>query len=81
MEWQIRNWLYFTWLCGDHIVEQHIHTLDKMPWAMKDEPPVKATASAAAGPHRPASSATSTTTSTRSTNGRTASARFCQTRQ
>jgi predicted dehydrogenase len=42
MEWQIRNWLYFTWLSGDHIVEQHIHSLDKMAWAMKDKPPVKA---------------------------------------
>jgi predicted dehydrogenase len=42
MEWQIRNWLYFTWLSGDHIVEQHIHSLDKMAWAMHDEPPVKA---------------------------------------
>src|SRR5262249_318444 len=30
MEWQLRNWLYFTWLSGDHIVEQHIHSLDKM---------------------------------------------------
>jgi len=43
MEWQLRNWLYFTWLSGDHIVEQHIHTLDKMLWMMKNEPPVKAT--------------------------------------
>jgi len=42
MEWQLRNWLYFTWLSGDHIVEQHIHSLDKMAWAMKDEPPLKA---------------------------------------
>jgi predicted dehydrogenase len=42
MEWQLRNWLYFTWLSGDHIVEQHIHSLDKLAWAMKDEPPVKA---------------------------------------
>jgi predicted dehydrogenase len=42
MEWQLRNWLYFTWLSGDHIVEQHIHSLDKMAWAMKDEYPVKA---------------------------------------
>ncbi|MCA9296244.1 MAG: Gfo/Idh/MocA family oxidoreductase, partial [Phycisphaerales bacterium] len=25
MEWQLRNWLYFTWLSGDHIVEQHVH--------------------------------------------------------
>jgi predicted dehydrogenase len=42
MEWQLRNWLYFTWLSGDHNVEQHIHSLDKMAWAMKDEYPVKA---------------------------------------
>jgi myo-inositol 2-dehydrogenase/D-chiro-inositol 1-dehydrogenase len=42
MEWQVRNWLYFTWLSGDHNVEQHIHSLDKMAWAMHDEPPVKA---------------------------------------
>jgi predicted dehydrogenase len=42
MEWQTRNWLYFTWLSGDHNVEQHIHSLDKMAWAMRDEYPVKA---------------------------------------
>ena len=42
MEWQMRNWLYFTWLSGDHIVEQHVHSLDKMAWAMKDEYPIKA---------------------------------------
>jgi len=42
MEWQLRNWLYFTWLSGDHNVEQHIHSLDKMAWVMKDVPPVKA---------------------------------------
>lgn len=42
MEWQIRNWFYFTWLSGDHIVEQHVHSLDKLAWAMKDEYPVKA---------------------------------------
>ena len=43
MEWQLRNWLYFTWLSGDHIVEQHIHTIDKMLWIMKDQPPMKVT--------------------------------------
>ncbi len=42
MEWQLRNWLYFTWLSGDFNVEQHIHSLDKMAWAMKDTNPVKA---------------------------------------
>ncbi|UCG15944.1 MAG: Gfo/Idh/MocA family oxidoreductase [Phycisphaerales bacterium] len=41
MEWQCRNWLYFTWLSGDHIVEQHVHNIDIINWAMKS-PPVKA---------------------------------------
>ncbi len=45
LDWQLRNWLYFTWLSGDHIVEQHIHSLDKLMWAMKDEPPVRAVGS------------------------------------
>lgn len=43
MEYQMRNWLYFTWLSGDFNVEQHVHSLDKAAWVMKDEPPVKAT--------------------------------------
>ncbi|MFQ5505312.1 MAG: Gfo/Idh/MocA family protein [Planctomycetota bacterium] len=42
MEWQIRNWTYFTWLAGDIIVEQHIHSLDKVAWAMQDVYPVRA---------------------------------------
>jgi predicted dehydrogenase len=42
MEYQCRNWQYFTWLSGDHNVEQHIHSLDKMAWVMKNEYPVKA---------------------------------------
>jgi predicted dehydrogenase len=42
MEWQLRNWLYYTWLSGDHNVEQHIHSLDKMAWALRDQYPVKA---------------------------------------
>jgi len=45
MEYELRNWLYFDWLSGDHIVEQHIHSLDKMMWVMNDTPPLKATAS------------------------------------
>ncbi len=40
-EWQIRNWLYFTWLSGDHIVEQHIHNIDVVQWAI-GKPPVAA---------------------------------------
>jgi predicted dehydrogenase len=41
MEYQMRNWLYFTWLSGDHIVEQHMHNIDVMNWAFGG-PPVKA---------------------------------------
>ena len=41
MEWQLRNWLYFTWLSGDHIVEQHVHNLDVANWVMGDEIPVR----------------------------------------
>jgi predicted dehydrogenase len=43
MEYQLRNWLYFTWLSGDFNVEQHVHSLDKAAWAMHDEPPLQAT--------------------------------------
>jgi predicted dehydrogenase len=41
MEWQLRNWLYFTWLSGDHIVEQHVHNLDVANWIMGGKPPVR----------------------------------------
>jgi myo-inositol 2-dehydrogenase/D-chiro-inositol 1-dehydrogenase len=41
MEYQMRNWYYFVWLCGDHITEQHINNLDVINWAM-DGYPVKA---------------------------------------
>lgn len=34
MEWQCRNWLYFTWTSGDHIVEQHVHNIDVVNWAI-----------------------------------------------
>jgi predicted dehydrogenase len=37
-EWQIRNWLYFAWLSGDHIVEQHVHNIDVANWAMNATP-------------------------------------------
>jgi len=42
MKYQMRNWYYFTWLSGDHNVEQHVHSLDKALWAFHDEPPVRA---------------------------------------
>ncbi len=38
MEWQVRNWLYFTWLSGDHIVEQHVHNIDAVNWALGAHP-------------------------------------------
>ena len=41
MEYQMRNWYYFVWLCGDHITEQHIHNIDVMNW-FKGAYPVKA---------------------------------------
>ncbi len=41
MEWQMRNWYYFTWLSGDFNVEQHVHFLDVCAWVMKDQYPVR----------------------------------------
>lgn len=38
MEYQMRNWYYFNWLCGDHIVEQHIHNIDVANWAFGGHP-------------------------------------------
>ncbi len=38
MEWQCRNWYYFTWLSGDHIVEQFVHNLDVINWVMQGTP-------------------------------------------
>jgi predicted dehydrogenase len=42
MEYQIRNWLYFNWLSGDHITEQAVHSLDKTAWVQGDAHPVRA---------------------------------------
>lgn len=44
LEWQLRNWYNFVWLCGDGLVEQAVHSVDKIAWAMKDVPPAKAVA-------------------------------------
>ncbi len=38
LQYQMKNWYYFNWLCGDHIVEQHIHNLDVTNWLMGDFP-------------------------------------------
>jgi len=53
MEWQLRNWLYFTWLSGDHIVEQHVHNLDAVNGALNATPPQSLWHGRAPGPHRP----------------------------
>jgi predicted dehydrogenase len=44
MEYQIRNWLYHTWLSGDHILEQAVHSLDKTGWLLGDIQPTQAMA-------------------------------------
>jgi myo-inositol 2-dehydrogenase / D-chiro-inositol 1-dehydrogenase len=44
MEYQLRNWYYFTWLSGDHIAEQAVHSIDKMGWVFRDVPPVSCVA-------------------------------------
>lgn len=44
VEWQIRNWYNFSWLSGDGLVEQAIHSVDKVCWAMKDVSPISCVA-------------------------------------
>jgi myo-inositol 2-dehydrogenase / D-chiro-inositol 1-dehydrogenase len=38
MEYQMRNWYYFNWLCGDHITEQHVHNIDVANWVKRGYP-------------------------------------------
>jgi predicted dehydrogenase len=42
--WQIQNWYNFSWLSADSLVEQAIHSIDKIAWAMKDIDPISAVA-------------------------------------
>jgi myo-inositol 2-dehydrogenase / D-chiro-inositol 1-dehydrogenase len=44
LEWQMRNWYNFVWLCGDGYVEQACHSVDKIAWGLKDQTPLKAVA-------------------------------------
>jgi myo-inositol 2-dehydrogenase/D-chiro-inositol 1-dehydrogenase len=44
LQWQLRNWMNFYWLSGDSFVEQAVHAVDWMCWAMNDVPPLKAIA-------------------------------------
>ena len=72
MEWQLRNWLYFTWLSGDHIVEQHVHNLDVDQLGHAGDIP-SAPSAWAAGRSAPArTSATSSITSRSTTSTPTA---------
>ncbi len=42
MEFQVRNWQHFTWLSGDQLVEQAVHSIDKINWCFRNEPPKSA---------------------------------------
>jgi len=42
--WQIANWYNFVWLCGDSLVEQAVHSADKVAWMMNDQPPTSCVA-------------------------------------
>ena len=54
MEWQLRNWYSFNWICGDQIVEQHFHNIDFMNWVMGAHPiEVVASGGAAWRPREP----------------------------
>ncbi|MCS7023935.1 MAG: Gfo/Idh/MocA family oxidoreductase [Bryobacteraceae bacterium] len=44
VEWMIRNWYNFTFLSGDGLVEQAVHSVDKIAWAMDDKPPLSCVA-------------------------------------
>jgi myo-inositol 2-dehydrogenase/D-chiro-inositol 1-dehydrogenase len=51
MEYQMRNWYYFVWLCGDHINEQHIHNLDVANWFLTHQDGQPGRAGASDSPH------------------------------
>jgi predicted dehydrogenase len=44
VQWQLKNWYNFVYLCGDSIVEQAVHSADKIAWVMHDEPPASCVA-------------------------------------
>jgi myo-inositol 2-dehydrogenase/D-chiro-inositol 1-dehydrogenase len=41
LEFQFRNWWHFTWISGDHVVEQAVHSIDRLAWAMRDINPAR----------------------------------------
>ncbi len=44
LQWQLRNWGAFLWLSGGYMMEVSVHSVDKIAWAMRDEPPVRCVA-------------------------------------
>jgi predicted dehydrogenase len=38
MEWEHRAWYSFVWICGDQVVEQHLHNIDVCNWVMNTHP-------------------------------------------
>jgi myo-inositol 2-dehydrogenase / D-chiro-inositol 1-dehydrogenase len=38
LSYHLYNWYHFLWICGDHIVEQHVHNLDVCNWVMGTHP-------------------------------------------
>lgn len=42
VEWQLRNWMAHEWLSAGPLLEQGIHTVDKVGWAMGDVTPIAA---------------------------------------
>jgi predicted dehydrogenase len=38
MTWQHRAWYSFVWICGDQVVEQHLHNIDVINWVMGAHP-------------------------------------------
>ena len=41
IEWQIKNWYNYTWLGGGGLVEQAVHSVDKIGWVMGDQSPIQ----------------------------------------
>ncbi|MXY68583.1 MAG: Gfo/Idh/MocA family oxidoreductase [Acidobacteriia bacterium] len=48
LAWQQRAWYSHVWICGDQIVEQHLHNIDVINWVLGDTHPVSVVASGGA---------------------------------
>lgn len=38
MTYMLRNWNNFCWLCGDHILDTHVHNIDVINWFLGRQP-------------------------------------------